>query len=486
MLLLLAALPFSLLGSLVSLYCGLSAGVGPWLLPLLGILIFSILSGIFGRSADRERVMGLALASFAASAASTAVAFSFPILFFLDPVGWQLLLEVPFVFIGGLGFLIVSADVLGGLLVMWWQRDLLASDDQPAYPLAVMLKQTLDACFAGASQALFYYGAGAACVASMVLELFMVTGSLQLLAAASGFLAGASLALPLLIGAALKQGIQWWGVWQAGFEIDVAFGLGFGLLAYSFAQSTGRWLWQLLRSGLLGRSRPTLIGTFAASLLLAVALVGSGAAVRGVVAAVLFTGVGFLLLKQLALFVRRAGIAPYGRYITLALIPLVLFGYSGAWLLTVASTLVACTGASIVSHMLVAHVGMQRKYWLALCFNAAVCVPLVLYFLLVMFPLGDAPFTAHRCLARALLLQQPSLSWPLFGLGSFLAFVCHLCRVETSLVFGGLIMPLPLSMALAAGSAATRFFGPESARQQLGAGVLLGALTAFFIALLVF
>lgn len=452
-----------LLGAVVatgaSLYLGFATGLGPWMGPLLLLCVRLLV-----RAQPFEQSFRLVVVGGMGAAIATAVAFSFPTLFFVDAALWHSLMAQPLVFGAGAAGLIAVCGVLGQLLA---RRIGVVND--AVVPVVSPAVMALQAAWGGftvrVNERLLLVGG----IVAGVLVFFTSP-----LCIASGFFAGPALALPLLCGMVIRYGI--------GEQPERIGALVSGLLLGSVITA-------LVRGGLRLSGAQQVRVSFAGMLpscaegvcllLIGIVLFGSGLSALAAIVCVL---VLIPVNLHLGHFAQMTGLAPYGRYMTLVMLLLLSLPGQAPVALILVCVIIGVVGAALVQGFFarqwgslhgIAPASVERLLHGSLLL-AAVVVPWGVWFLSTHYTLGVAPLIAHRGLSRALLMTAFSWHSSLVAIGVGLGCVLQLVRLNPFLLFGGLIMPYSMAVPLGIGSLCARWIAWRSEGEIVAVGLLIG------------
>jgi len=201
-----------------------------------------------------------------------------------------------------------------------------------------------------------------------------------------------------------------------------------------------------------------------------------------VVAQVLLFVFTLLTTYQLSIFACRTGLAPYGRFMTFVMLPLLLLFSLSNVHITFLCVFVGVAGAAAVDLLFGYKVGaltnisrsrIHRAQILGLVVTA-LTIGWMLWLLCSRFELGSAPLIAHRGRARALLLTSFSFNWWVLALGILYDLFLQRFRINSMLVFGGLIMPNQITIGLTIGALIHRFSNKQNKQIPFWSGVFAG------------
>jgi len=487
-----AAVVLTVFSTALLLYVSIATGLGPWISPLLVLII-----RLFFR--DRDQVALLAIIASFGGAIATGIGFSVTTLYFVDRALWDFLLSRPLLLCGGMAVLVLAAGLAGLVLARRFSPALIGDADV-TFPVAQSIIAALDAQQKPEQVQFFAGGIGVA----------MAVGALRLLGGvfaaswvmpvcwAAGFFAGASLIMPLLIGMASKYVVVqplaysaahgWWPLVPSLSSLDITFALCAGLLLSGLLLGAYRAGWlRLFRFGVGSFWQQPLVGT-AISVTEVVSVVATVGVlyVSGMSLAISTVVVGALigLLHHLVGFASRTGLATYGRYMTLIMIPLLCFSAVSAAQIVLVCMVVGIAGGALVdaacAYKVGQHYNLNDRLVYAGQIGGVVCTALaaggVLWLLCAHWTMGVPPLVAHRGLSRALLMQTFQFNGALVILGVVLGVLLDALAINATLVFGGLIMPNGLVVALTLGALVRRHTAHFTVATFFWSGALVGDL----------
>ena len=292
---------------------------------------------------------------------------------------------------------------------------------------------------------------------------------------AVGYFVGSSLVVPMVLGFCAQQVIvHRLAYWLSVPSIEVTFALCSGLLL-SGAIKSGDAMRQLVRPSF-----------FSVSVTEAVAAIA-------VIAMLFFAGVPLVGLLLVAIFLvpllyhlvycaSRTGLATYGRYMTLLMLPLLCVPGVTAVHIVLVCTLIGVMGATVVdsvcAYKIAQRCGASERAVIGAqiigVVSTALSVGLALWWLCTHFTIGLMPLIAHRGLSRALLMQTFQFNGWLVLVGGAAGFVLSRLQINSAMVFGGMIMPGGLVLSVGGGALVARFLGHTPTGSLFWTGVLAG------------
>jgi len=476
----LSAAFLTIFSTFVLLYVSFATGLGPWIGPLL-VLLCRL--GIWGAAQSQKRTIALLtiIASYG-GAIATGIGFSFTTLYFIDRSVWEAWLASPLWFCMFMGLLVLSAGLFGVALARRIMPHL-AADESITFPVSTAITTAIEEARGAVPSFFFGGGITLAGLVGVLREQFgsvlsMVPFEFAPTCWAAGFLAGGSIIVPLLVGMAAKyaalepfwqytRSISWGGLSLLQMpDVTFAFCSGILLIGLLNPYLFNPWLLvQHVRAVLRSlRRNTTALQQGAGVELCAVIAMGSVCVAFGMPVAALAIFILFLvpLLENLGAFAARTGLATYGRYMTLAMLPLLCFPGVSYVQIVIVCMLIGIAGAAVVdtlfSYKIAEHFHIAetrlRLAQLGGILLTALFIGFLVWILCSSFTLGQAPLIAHRGLSRALLMQSFQFNWWVVGAGMLFGLVLEQLRVNAVMVFGGLIMPNGLIIALTLGALA--------------------------------
>ena len=137
----LIAILFSLFSTAIISYIAMATPIGPWMemtLVLLGTIIFKTFAQHISVKTQMRSLAFTTAAGGIGGAIAMACAFSFPTLFFLDPLQFNSLMEAPFYFCSILALLVIVAGSFGFLIAHYFE-DRLLRDSSIVFPIGQMV-----------------------------------------------------------------------------------------------------------------------------------------------------------------------------------------------------------------------------------------------------------------------------------------------------------------------------------------------------------
>jgi uncharacterized oligopeptide transporter (OPT) family protein len=135
----------TLFASAVLAYISMATMIGPWIAPTLVLFSAFILRLVFSKQKNEDRNKDIAIIQTVGSVGgivATAVGFTFPTLYFLDPDLFKRLLSSPLMFCGLIAFTCMAAGGLGIWLARSFANKLMYKENF-SFPVSELIKETI-------------------------------------------------------------------------------------------------------------------------------------------------------------------------------------------------------------------------------------------------------------------------------------------------------------------------------------------------------
>jgi hypothetical protein len=188
----------------------------------------------------------------------------------------------------------------------------------------------------------------------------------------------------------------------------------------------------------------------------------------------------FIATFYICQFGGKIGMIPFGRFSTFVLIPLLLLFHVNAVQATIVCVFFDICAAAASDLLFDYRTGilmgieerkMYQYQWIGLIVTAF-GISFFLWLLFTHFQLGSEALCAQRAQAKALLIQSLNFDKIVVGLGMVYGYILKKCKVNSAMVFGGIIMPESITIGLFLGSALTRIVKDKNRWLAYPAGVL--------------
>jgi len=519
---------FSVFSTVILSYISIATMVGPWIAPtivLLGHFLF-----ILTRNSLKKTRNIIAIQAIGAGGGiiATGIGFGFPTLHFLDPHALPALLANPGQFCLFFAILCLAAGGFGLLLGSYLTKPLVDEQQQP-FPVSSLTVQVATSDSSSQEARMLLGGiAGttilcvlrdgiASCSAVLKKHYYLFSSwfghEISLGVAptlwAIGFSVGLSFTVPLVIGMVAKYLVvlplsqhALYLPFRLFDPIDAeTFSIAFcsGLVACELLLQGPGMLRKLLtskkqtsRADLWAKGAGFCHAAYMTMRTSSVFTLGSLSAVTlGCIG--LLTFYGFSIWAQILLLLFTAvatysicsisgkiGMVPFGRFSTFIVVPLLLIFRLNPLQTTIVIVffnICAAAASDLLFDMKSADlVGIDRKkmyhyQWVGLI-GTAVCVGFILWLLFTNLQLGSEALFAQRGRAKALLLQSLNMDTTIVLIGVCFGWLLKRFKINSTMVFGGLVMPNGVTIGLAIGSLGTLLVKKQEKLQPLCAGIL--------------
>ncbi len=508
-------------------FIAMAAPVGPWIdvtLVLLGMLFVKVFFRKLSTFKTAEILGYSTAASAIGGSVATACGFGFPTLYFLKPDIFAALLENPIQFISLISALIIVAGGLGMIIAHAWAPTFLA-DTTMNFPIGQMTYSLMSVgnnihkayeLMAGLLSAAAFsviqivtqvipkkfmllkqYSFGYWVLPQIILRpdwIFMLI--------AIGFVTGHVIAIPLAVGVLIKflaadplhQNFfctlpvdDFFFAFCSGIMIQSTFLslLEFPHYIYSFFKKNTTSSRALFDHIQLGYIQAGLGIIFLAATVLFFSVLNFS-----LLSQFYLVSLTALFTYQIAIIGGKTGLAPIGRFATWVMVPfLMLFGFD-ALQVTVVATFVEISGMVVVDTLfgrkMAQLASLDNKkmilYQIGGLILSALLVGLIFWLLITHFGLGaTSPLIAQRCQARALLINASGFDLKVMLLGIACGFGLKFIKINSTLVLGGLLLPIDFSLLLIIGGLSTYLVKDREAYTPFWSGVF--AASALFMLL---
>lgn len=489
-------------------YLALATSVGPWIEPTLVLFATILLRLILRQQAQSANSIALTvIASSVGGILATALCFSFPTLFFLEPALFKAWMREPLYF-----SVVVSSLCLAGGLFGFWIANLIEKkliyEQRLMFPVGMLVyrmiaaqDQLRKAKELGIGIISTFIFCAIQRFTSLIPKFIVLVQSLNVfglqlpqlrfdifpLMWAVGFVTGHVIALPLLGGALTKiVAVDWLGprffplVSAEGFTLAFCSGMALVSAVMSFIKAPilmwytnfSQWLrtqsqigvvhwWQRLgQASLLGGL--SLPSTIAILLLIVAFLTYFQFPFLAQLYLILLT---FIATYQIASIAGKIGLAYLGRFATFVMIPaLFLFDLSRVQLTILCSFVEIAGGvaADLLFGRKIAQLGQLpasqiRRYQLWGLIACCMLAGGIFWALGHNLHLGSLELFAQRSQTRALLIDIGKFDTYVMLLGAVFGGILQYFDRNPMIILGGILMPLNLSLGLITGGLFARF-----------------------------
>jgi len=520
MLVLLLTLILSCFSTAVMSYISMATPIGPWIAPTL-VLILSLFKPFFSKKLGASTSIAYAtVGGSIGGILATAFGFSFPTLYFLDPVYFNSLLANPLNFCFMLGLLAFTAGILGFTIAESLEPNFINKQNM-AFPIGQLIakmiaaqnqvRKSLELSIGFCSSFIFTSLQGGYCkLPALIPSLVQLTGAhrigfivmpaLQLrldilpMLWAIGFIAGRMIAVPLLAGTIAKIAIMdplqyYYFPHIASSDFTMAFCSGMVTIgaALSFLS-----LPKVIRSFIANYKKQTSPSSngikstlFERKILFDLLLVGISSCLFFYYFSFSVTQALYLLIGtyistyQICTIAGKIGLAQMGRFATFVMVPaLFLFGINPLHLTLIATFVEVSSGVAVdvlFGRKLAQEGNYDRatiaRYQLLGLVISSLAIGIVFWLLITHWGLGGEKLVAQRSQLRALLINIRSFDLTVLAFGSLLGIALHLVHLNPMLVLGGLLMPFIYSLGLILGGISTYLVKNREEQEPFWSGV---------------
>lgn len=510
----------SIFSTIVMGYVALATPIGPWIAPTL---VFIVL--LCSRLCIRVTVPSTAYAVSAGSIGgilATACAFSFPTLYFLDPILFNSWMSFPLFFVSVLGGFCFLAGLFGFLIADISEKELIDKQDL-SFPIGQLIYKMILAqenvykayqLMAGFCAAALYALLQRGCfgLGSIIPKTITLLPSFQVLIFciprviinldiapmvwAIGFITGHVIALPLAVGACATICVT--GPLQRLLFSHVS------SVEFMLAFCSGIVLWTTL-TGIMTMPRQLINGIrqSVVSLKTDASFLEKNVHARSIILSALMGCVFILFFSyfsfpwylqlylvvcagittyQIASIAGRIGLALLGRFATFVMVPaMLIFNLSYVQLVFIA-TFVEISGgvaADILFGRKLARLAdisreKMRYFQLIGLFISSAIIGIVFWLLINHFGLGSPELFAYRAQSRQLLIQAQQFDYLVLIVGALFGMLLQFLSLNPMLVLGGLLMPLDMTLGLVAGGLCAYCSSDKEEWYPLWSGIFAG------------
>ncbi len=523
-----AGLLFSVFATLILSYISIATMVGPWIAPTVVLICHILLAGMHNGKKKTSWLVSIQAIGAGGGIIATGIGFAFPMLYFLDPATFKTLMANPWHFCLLLSLLCLIAGGLGLLLGNYLTPSLV--DDQALpFPVSNLTTQIATTNSSGEQTAMLLggiIGTGTLCALRdgiwafkgilkktyyLMPSFFGKEAALSIwpILWAIGFSVGLPITIPLLIGMIAKYTVVlplsqhalylplslFKPIEPETFAIAFCSGLvacelilqlpGFIKKLYRRKQSADhvrthaklQAFYQQITNAARSWS-PVMLGITGVLLISTLLFLHIYEfSIMAQLLLLIFSGIAVLSICTIG---GKIGMIPFGRYSTFIVVPLFLM-----FSLSPLQTTIVCVffniAAAAASDLLfdiksADLVGISRRkmyhyQWIGLI-GSALCIGMVLWLLFSNLELGSEALFAQRSKAKALLLQSLNLDTTIVFLGICFGWILKRFKINSTMVFGGLVMPNSVTLGLLIGSLGTLLVKKQERWAPLCAGIL--------------
>jgi hypothetical protein len=483
-------------------YITLATPIGPWMGPTLA-LMGTVLLQAFGKRISRDQMLFAVISGSLGGILATALSFSFPTFYFLNPSLFNQWISHPVAAIGSLSALCIIAGGLG-LWVAYFFEESLLKQEELTFPVGKLVYEiasasdqksnsrqlmggfftTMAYCFMQAStwfKRTVVVSPLTVLSKTKFFNVFTIPAlqfdlSLMPMLWSIGFIAGHLITVPLLVGTLTR--IFCADILHAKFFMHLTnseFMLAFcsGMVLSGAAMSLvimPQKMWKFFNKSKAKKFTQADLAKYMTkqSIVPIAAVLGLFCVVLSyfkfsLLAQLYVVICSALCAYQIVVIAGKIGMALLGRFATFVMLPgLFLFGLNAMQVTVVAAFVEICGGIAteILFGLKTAQLANLNKketkkfqiFGLILC---SITVSVVFYLLVTNFELGSSHLFAQRSQARALLVQAGNFDYYVVAVGIMFGFVLKHFKLNPMLVLGGLLMSLPLTLGLVSGGLST-------------------------------
>lgn len=491
------SIALSLFSTIVMSYVSLATPIGPWIAPTL-VFIALLISKILTRITTTSIAYAVSAGSIGGILA-TACAFSFPTIYFLDPVLFNTWMSSPLFFSAMLGCFSFLAGAFGFIVADISENTLLDTQNL-SFPVGQLVYKMI----ATQNQIRKAYELMIGFVAELFFSLLqgstflmhaIIPKSVTLFPAlhisifsvprmainldiapmiwAIGFVTGHVIALPLAVGAVAHMIIlnpvqQLFFTHISSMEFTLAFCSG--IVLFITMMSLVSMSSQIINGIKNGVNKITQTNGFFINFFHRTDCIFSGIILVGLMLFLSYFRFpwyvqlylmicSIITTYQIAAIAGRIGLALLGRFATFVMVP-AMFLFSANYIhLVFIATFVEMAGgvaADVLFGRKIAQLSdisraTIRRYQLLGLIVSSVSIGVVFWLLINHFGLGSPELFAYRAQSRQLLIQAQSFDYTVLVLGALFGILLQKMQCNPMLVLGGLLMPFDITLGLVAG-----------------------------------
>lgn len=507
----------SIFSTIVMSYISMATGIGPWIAPTLVLIAMPLFKLITHHDRVTERVGLVTVAGSVGGILATGMGFSLPTLYFIDPVLFNSWMASPFYFSFMLAALAFAAGAFGLLIANILEHRLI-TEEKLSFPVGQLVYKMIavqDQAKKAWDLLIGFFSTTVFCVLQDgifafkgflpktvtllpklnlgVLHIPTIRLDIWPLVWAIGFVTGHVIAIPLAVGAFSKiflidpvNTIFFKSV--NNFEFILAFCSGM-VVSGTLASFLGapKLLYKALKKLIANGTSTFRVNSTGISKR---HLIQLGIVVVGLIGYLTFLGLSFLAqlyvliftamcTYEIALQAGKMGLAGLGRFATFVMVPaMFLFDLSLVNLVFIAAFVEICGGVTadilfgrkMAKEAAISKDKVESYQWFGLLISS-LAVGVVFWLLINHFTLGSAELFALKAQNRQLLIEATGFNIYVMALGFMFGFLLKELKVAPSLVLGGILMPLNISLGLIAGGLMTLFTKNKEEWYPLWSGV---------------
>lgn len=514
-----ASILLSIFSTAVMSYIAMATPIGPWIAPTLALMIMPIFSLLFRNGGYTSHV---GLATFAGSIGgilATGMGFSFPTLYFLNPELFNSWMAQPVHFVALLAVLSLAAGGFGLLIANLLEHKFL-EEEKLAFPVGQLVYKMIavhNQAKKAFDLALGFIGTAVFCIvqdgilgfrgfvpkALTLLPKFNI-GALHVplirldiwpMVWAIGFVTGHVIAVPLAVGALSKifiidplNQIFFTSITNIEFILAFCSGMVISGTLLSFI-SAPKMLYKTIKkivsngrnnfkfnNTTFGLARLHVFELGVLLIFLCAFLSYLEFSLIAQVYLLLFTA---MCTYEIASQAGKMGLARLGMFATFVMVPaMLLFNLTMFQIVMIATFVEICGGVAadvlfgrkMAKLAGIAQLQMERYQWLGLLISS-LSVGIVFWLLINQFHLGSPELFALKAQNRQLLINAHNFNLYVLAIGFVFGFFLKETKVNPSLVLGGILMPISISLGLIVGGMLTMLTKDKEEWYPLWSGV---------------
>lgn len=497
----------SIFSTAVMSYISMATPIGPWIastLVLIAMLVYKVLGQ---KDHVSEQLALVTVAGSVGGILATAMGFSFPTLYFLDPTTFNAWMNSPIYFCSVLAAFAFVAGWFGLWIANVVEHKFIV-EEKLAFPIGQLVQKMIAAqnqvrkawelMIGFVSTAVFcvmqdgllglkgFIPKSIALVPATTLSLGsrfqlmipMIPFDIWPMLWAIGFVTGHVIAVPLAVGALSKIFVvdvinrQFFPDTKS-MEFVLAFCSGMVLAgALQGLLDTPAILWNAVKKmfeGNSNKSAPGFLNTIKREYVIEAALVVVCLMAFltyfkfSFIAQIYLILFAFVCTYQMALIGGKLGLAQLGRFATFVMVPaMFIFNLNSVQIVLISTFVELCGGVAtdilfgrkIGSLAHISHRRLRSFQYLGLVVSS-LTIGVVFWLLIKQFTLGSSDLLAIRAQARQLLIGVKAFDYYILIIGLLFGFFLKVVKMNPMLVLGGLLMPLNISVGLMLGGCAT-------------------------------
>jgi len=491
----------SLFSTTVMSYISMAAPIGPWIAPTLVLCATLFFAFTKKKSNNLQDLALVTAAGSVGGIAATAVAFSFPAIYFLDPIIFNRWMAQPVHFASVVGLLVLAAGSYG-----LWIANICEESLMTRYGLTFPIGQLVYKMISAGNQVRKAFELMAGFVSAMILSVLQdglwvwrgfIAKSIALIPGFSygifsfpalrfdlwpllwaiGFVTGQVVAIPLLVGALSKIIVldpinRLFFLSIASMDFMLAFCSGMVLagavLGFLISPAKIRHIYNRISTIgithiLAKKNKISRSYVFEALFVITLSCVLLHYFNFGIMPILFLLTTTGICTYQLAIIAGKIGLAPLGRYATFAMVPAMLLFQLNYVQIIVVATFVEIAGgvaADVLFSRKMGHL-VQISRWRMTAYQylglfiCAFSIGIIFWLFINHLHLGSEALFAYKAQSRALLVNAKQFNLVVVCIGFLFGVLLRQLHMNPALVLGGLLMPLNLSIGLIFGGLCT-------------------------------